>query len=165
MTDTVNGQNDTNGQKVLGVENFTTGVYEVLSNVIINAASYAAFMGRHAISSSQDKVDYVWHIYDPLTKTERTVQALQSSGNNIIRCKHGKYCDIIPSKVEGVNYDGRNYTDLYASPMAACSIPSRGGVSNSGANGVTTSVATSFNGGSYQYSTRLAFLGDIIIDD
>lgn len=164
MSDTKRSVNDSYGQKILGIENPCAGASEFMAYMISNAASYKSFITRHA-STAADKVDTVYKIYDPYTETERSVQGLVAgSGVNILRVKHGRYCDIIPSKLGTTNYD-TGYTDRYASGVSVCSIPARSGYGNSNSNGLCFMESVTYGGGSYQYSTRLMFRGKIEIED
>ena len=56
--------------------------------------------------------DAIWHIYDPVSKTERLVQGTKDSGYCIARVRHGRYCDIIASRVSSDNSRwASNYAD------------------------------------------------------
>ena len=157
-----------NGNKCLGFENFFGCTWEVMDNVGVNIRSFAQWKADHCVdNNSLDPIDAVWHIYDPIAKTERTVQGITSSGVCIGRVKHGRFCDVIASKcttdssVWASNYaDGQWYS------------ASRGRVvgrsyDNAYANGGLV-CAVAFHASSYSYTyvgSRLAFRGQIVITE
>lgn len=111
-------------------------------------------------------MDAVWHIYDPIAKTEREVQGLNSnSGYCIGRVRHGRYCDIIASKtttdnsVWASNYcDANYYADSRGRVVGrACfNAGAFGGLAFASANNASSSSGSG-------YGSRLAFRGEIEI--
>jgi hypothetical protein len=100
-----------NGNKCLGFESFFGCMVEVMDNVGINIRSFALWKkGKMTNSDTSDPQDYKWHIYDPVNKTERVVQGFGASGNTA-RVKHGRYCDIIASKIISDNVYATYYCD------------------------------------------------------
>jgi len=156
-----------NGNKILGFENFVGCTWEWMDNVAVNVESYEKFYRNRCTEVNTDPIDAKWHIYDPIAKTERIVQGINASGYCIGRVKHGRFCDVIASKVISdssvwaANYcDGQWYSH------------SRGrvvGRSNHGANaggGLVFAYASGASSNSYSSSgSRLAFRGAIEIED
>lgn len=154
-----------NGNKVLGFESFMACTYEWMDMVAVNVQSYEMFMKNRCSGVSADPVNAVWHIYDPIRHTERTVQGITTSGYCVARTKHGRHCDIIASKISSdnsqwaANYcDGQYYTD--STGRVVC----RAGHSSGAYGGVA--YAYSVNASSHSNSrngSRLAFRGTIVI--
>lgn len=95
--------------KIWGLEGWVACNWEVMDYVGVNIDS---FMQWHKKSRPQSGgVNAIWHIYDPNTDTERTVQGLSKSGFCIARLKHGRYCDIIASSC---NSDSSKWNTCYA---------------------------------------------------
>ena len=155
-----------NGNKILGFENFIGCTWELMDNVTVNAASFADYLKQHGVYvTTSDPIDYIWHIYDPITKTERTVQGMKTAqgGQNIARVKHGRFCDVIPSKVTSdTSQYAANYTDGYWYSHNRCIVVGRSGNgahANCGlvyANASNASLISGPGSGS-----RLAFRGEI----
>lgn len=159
-----------NGNKILGFENFIGCTWEVMDNVTVNAVSFADYLKQYGVGdSTKDPIDDVWHIYDPITKTERTVLGLNTgqSGQCIARVKHGRFCDIVPSKVTtDTSQYAANYTDGFWYSRSTCRVVGRsssnasayGGLVYAGAYNASSSSSTS-------YGSRLAFRGEIEISE
>ena len=78
----------------------------------MNIPSYRQYMKDKTVEVNTYPTDDVWHIYDPISKTERLVQGTKDSGYCIARVRHGRYCDIIASRVSSDNSRwASNYTD------------------------------------------------------
>ena len=102
------------GNKVLGIENFMACNCEWMDNVGVNIKSYVSFLKNKMVPVSGDILDSVWHIYDPLTKTERTVQGINANGYCIGRVRFGRYADVVPTKLTSDNSKwNQNYTDIF----------------------------------------------------
>jgi hypothetical protein len=118
------------------------------------------------VETNDDPIDYKFHIYDPVKKTERVVQSVNSNGNCVVRVVHGAKCDILPSKVHQT--DTSKYTTHYAaglwfpSSRGRCVLRSGNG---SGAYGgfayANANVASSVSG--TVFGGRLAFRGKFVI--
>ncbi len=157
-----------NGNKCLGFENFFGCTWEVMDNVGVNIRSWEQWKKDHCVDNNNfDPIDAVWHIYDPVTKTERTVQGITSSGYCIGRVKHGRFCDVIASKctsdnsVWASNYgDGQWYSGARGRVVGRSS-------SYAYANGGLVYASASYaSSNSFTYSgARLAFRGPIHIAD
>ena len=139
-----------------------------MSNIAVNVTSYASFKKNKCIGQSSDPIDAVYHIYDPVSKTERAVQGLNLSGYCIARVKFGRFCDTLASRCSTDNSkwnlhygDGYYYThDRGRVVGRAGSFASAvGGLVYSGAFYVSTVSGTGVG-------SRLAFSGDIeIVED
>lgn len=159
-----------NGNKILGFENFIGCTWEIMDNVTVNAASFADYLLQHGVGdSTKDPIDDIWHIYDPIKKTERMVQGLKTSqgGQCIARVKHGRFCDVIPSKVTSdTSQYAANYTDGYWYTRDRCRVVGR---SNYGAyaNGglVCASASNASSHSSTYVGSRLAFRGEIEVSE
>lgn len=160
-----------NGNKILGFENFIGCTWEVMDNVTINAASFADYLKQHGVGvSSSDPIDDVWHIYDPITKTERTVQGqkgLSFGGQCIARTKHGRFCDVIASKcTTDTSQYAANYTDGYWYSRDRCRVVGRSSNYAHAYGGLVYAHASNASSLSNTYSgSRLAFRGDIEISE
>lgn len=160
-----------NGNKILGFENFIGCTWEVIDNVTVNAASFADYLKQHGVGvSSSDPIDDVWHIYDPITKTERTVQGqkgLSFGGQCIARTKHGRFCDVIASKcTTDTSQYAANYTDGYWYSRDRCRVVGRSysyAIAGGGLFYANASNASSYS--SANVGSRLAFRGDIEISE
>lgn len=159
------------GNKILGFENFIGCTWEVMDNVTVNAASFADYLKQHGVGvSSSDPIDDVWHIYDPITKTERTVQCqkgLSFGGQCIARTKHGRFCDVIASKcTTDTSQYAANYTDGYWYSRDRCRVVGRSDNGAHASGGLVCAHASSASSSSSAgYGSRLAFRGDIEISE
>lgn len=164
-SDSTRGQ--LNGNKCLGFESFFGCTWEIMDNVAVNISSYADALKSKMTEISSYPIDHKWHIFDPITKTERIVQGLNVSGYCIGRVKHGRYCDVIASKVTSDNSVwAANYTDCQWYSAARCRFVGR---SYSYANAYGGLVYANAHSGSAHSNTyigsRLAFRGKIKIKD
>lgn len=156
------------GNIIFGIQNFVACNYEWMSNIAANVTSYASFKKNKCIGQSSDPIDAVYHIYDPVSKTERAVQGLNLSGYCIARVKFGRFCDTIAARCSSDNSKwNMHYTDvLYYTHdrgrvvgRASNSANANGGLVFSHAYYVSTHSLTDFG-------SRLAFSGDIeIVED
>lgn len=154
-----------NGNKCLGFESFFGCTWEVMDNVAVNVVSWDSYLKNHGVESATDPIDAKWHIYDPITKTERVVQGVTNSGNCIGRTKHGRFADIIASKcTSDTSRWAENYCDGQWYSASRCRVVGR---SNFGANAYGgLAYASADVASSYAYSffaARLAFRGDISV--
>ena len=158
-----------NGNKILGFENFIGCTWEVMDNVTVNAASFADYLKQHGVGvTTSDPIDDVWHIYDPITKTERTVKGMTSGGGNCIaRVKHGRFCDVIPAKTTtDTSQYAANYTDGFWYSRERCRVVGRSGSFANAFGGLVYAYAVSASSGSGSgYGSRLAFRGEIEISE
>ncbi len=124
-TDSTRGQ--ISGNKCLGFESFFGCTWEYMDNILRNVPTYQqALKDRMADNISTYPIDHKWHIYDPISKTERVVDGITTSGYCIARVKHGRYCDIIPSKCSTDNSVwAKNYCDGFYYTQSRCRVVGR----------------------------------------
>ena len=154
-----------NGNKCLGFESFFGCTWEVMDNVAVNIPSFKQYLKDKMQQTNSYPIDRVWHIYDPIYKTERTVQGLNVSGYCIARTKHGRYCDIIASKVSSDTSKWvANYTDgqWYTNDRGRCVGRSNNGALSYGGLVFASAVYASSSSSTY-IGSRLAFRGKIEI--
>ena len=162
-------ESTTIGNLIFGIQNFIGCNFEWMDNVAVNISSYQSFLKNKGNSHSNDKVNNVWHIYDPKSKTERTVTACSASAEHftIGRVKFGKFCDIIASKRSNDNTLWNQwYTDSYYYSAASCRVVGRGGGNAHAYDGLVCASAS--NASSYSstyYGSRLAFIGNLEFEE
>lgn len=155
------------GNIIFGIQNFVACNYEWMANIAANVVSYASFKKNKCIGQASDPIDAVYHIYDPVSKTERTVQGLNNtaSGFCIARVKFGRFCDTLASRVSTDNSkwnlhfgDGYYYTHDRGRVVGRASHNANayGGLVYSHAHSVSAYSHTS-------HGSRLAFSGEIEI--
>ena len=163
-TDSYKGQ--VSGNKCLGFESFFGCTWEFMDNVAINVPTYAqALKDKMSDQVSSYPIDAKWHIFDPITKTERVVQGITTSGYAIARTKHGRYCDVIASKCSSDNSVwATNYCDVNYYTASRCRVVGRS-ISSSGAYGGLSfaDANNAFSRSSSYFGSRLAFRGKISI--
>ena len=163
---TVRGSSNV-GNKILGLENFIGCNSEWMDNVAINIANWESFIKNKSLGvSGDDPTNAIWHIYNPIDKTERTVQGINATGYCIGRVKFGRHADVIASRVTSDNSKwNQNYSDCqYYTHSFGRSVLRSG--SNSNAYG-GLAYAHANNESSYSstyHGARLAFRGEIIIE-
>lgn len=154
-----------NGNKCLGFESFFGCTWEIMDNVVVNAESYEAYQRNHWVESATDPINAKWHIYDPISKTERVVQGITTNGRCIGRVKNGRYCDIIASKCTNDNSVwAANYCDGFYYSGLRCRVVGRSDNSAVAYGGLVCAYA--YYASSYSssnYGSRLAFRGEIEI--
>ena len=152
--------------KAVGLEGIVACNYEWKGNIAFNVKSWKNFKKNSCNAASGDAVDYKFHIYNALTDTERVVQCpSQGSGCNVARVKHGRFCDITPSKMDTSDssrfithyccYASINGTTGRVVGRANFSAGASGGLAYTGTNNAS-SYSNTVNG------ARLAFRGDIV---
>lgn len=159
-TDKASGVN-----KLLGLEGFISCNFEWMDNIAFNVKSYADFIKQRSVESSQDPVDYKFHIYDPITKTERIVATPGSvSGNNIARVRNGRLCE---TTISAADSDTSKFITYYCA-YASCNGSKGRVVGRAGYNGNVSgglayayTVSASSNSSS-SVGGRLAFRGEIV---
>lgn len=158
---------DNNGNKCLGFESFFGCTWEVMDYVAVNVPTYEQFMKDKCVPVDTYPLDTVWHIYDPLTKTERTVQGLNISGYCIARTKHGRYCDVIVSKCSSDNSRwASNYTDGYWHSNDRGRVVGRSHINASAYGGLVYAYSSYASSDAYSYGgSRLAFRGKIEVSE
>ena len=153
------------GNKVLGIENFMACNAEWMDNIAANIADYAAYKRNKMNPTAADPTDAVYHIFDPLRKTERRVQGINESGYCIGRVRFGRYADVIASKLTSDNSRwNQNYCDINYYTHSSGRVVSRSGYSANAYGGLVYSNAHNASSDSgTDFGTRLAFRGVIVI--
>ena len=137
-----------------------------MDNVAVNVPSWEDYKKDRCVENNEYPLDAVWHIYDPIAKTEREVQGLNSnSGYCIGRVRHGRYCDIIASKITTDNSVwASNYCDANYYTNSRGRVVGRAGGNANANGGLAFASANSASSSSYTDSgSRLAFRGEIEI--
>lgn len=157
------------GNKVMGFESFFACTYEWMDMVAVNVPSFVqAFKDKMSDGITSYPINAKYHIYDPIKKTEREVQALTTnSGYCVARTKHGRFCDIVASKFASDNSKfATHYADTQWYTGSRCRVVGRsssyayahGGVACAGAYHASSISSTG-------YGSRLAFRGKISISE
>ena len=149
--------------RTLGLEDWWGNVSEWMDNVALNIPSYDAFYKNRSVAPTGSPVNAVWHIKMP-DGSERTVQGITDSGDNqeIARMKHGRFCDVIPSKCVTNSSMNTYYCDAqwYSASGGRCVLRSSSFSSASG--GFVYCAANCDASNSYAGNgSRLAFRGAI----
>lgn len=154
-----------NGNKCLGFESFFGCTWEVMDNVAVNVISWESYLKNHGVEIATDPIDAVWHIYDPITKTERTVQGITTSGYCIARTKHGRFADVIASKCSTDNTKwAQNYCDVNYYTASRCRVVGRSAYNAAANGGLAFASADNASSSASTYSAaRLAFRGTIVV--
>ena len=152
---------------IMGLKHYVGCDSEWMDYIAGNVVSYETFYKNRCVETSDDPVDYKFHIYDPVNKTERVVQSVNSNnGNCVVRVVHGAKCDILPSKVHQT--DTSKYTTHYAAglwfPGAKGRCVLRSGNFSSAYSGLAYANASyASSSSSAYYGGRLAFRGKFVI--
>jgi len=155
------------GNKCLGFESFFACTYEWMDMVAVNVSTFeAAYKGKMNTNSSFP-VNAKWHVYDPVRGTERVVQGITTSGACIARVKHGRFCDVIASKCSGdTSAFAANYCDGNWYSGSNCRVVGRAhGGANVGGGVVCAYAILAWSDSHAYYGARLAFRGQIQIED
>lgn len=97
------GNSDTKGVNntpnlVWGLEGFIACTYEVMDYIGMNIPNFKAWKAAKRTDGNMgDVTNGLMHIYDEYTDTERTVQAITTTGLCISRIVLGRHCDVIAS--------------------------------------------------------------------
>ena len=151
---------------IMGLKHYVGCDSEWMDYIAGNVKSYETFYKNRCVDTNDDPIDYVFHIYDPVKKTERTVQSVTSNGNCVVRVVHGAKCDILPSKVHQT--DASKYTTHYAAglwfPGSRGRCVLRSGYNSNAYSGLAVALANSASSYSSTYcGGRLAFRGKFVI--
>ena len=155
------------GNIIFGIQNFVACNYEWMDNIAANVASFASFKKNKCIGQTSDPIDAVYHIYDPVDKTERTVQGLNMRDYCIARVKFGRFCDTLASRCSTDNSKWNlHYGDGYYYTHDRGRVVGRAGSVADAYGGLVCSNAFSVSTSSYtNFGSRLAFSGEIEIID
>ena len=153
--------------KILGIENFVGCTWEVMDNVAVNVLSFKSYLENHGVEINTDPIDAKWHIYDPISKTERVVQGVTNSGVCIGRVRHGRFCDVIASKcTSDSSVFASNYCDGQWYSGSRCRVVGRSSNSANADGGLV--YADAHSASSYSHASggsRLAFRGLIEVSE
>lgn len=156
------------GNLIFGIQNFVGCNYEWTDNVAVNVKSFKSFRKNKGVAIGEDVADRIWHIHNPATDTERTVQACSATTEHytIGRVKFGRYCDVIASRMTNDNSAYNQwYSDSYYYANDKCRVVGRGGYNAYAYNGLAYASADYVSSFSYTYNgSRLAFIGKIEIE-
>ena len=147
--------------RTMGLEDWWGNVSEWMDNVALNIPSYDAFYKNRSVAPTGSPVDAVWHIKMP-DGSERKVVGVNMSGQEIARVRHGRFCDVVPSR--GVSNSSYNtyYCDSqeYTHSVGRCVL--RSGNNTYSNVGFVCCLANNDASFSYAfYGSRLAFRGEI----
>lgn len=153
------------GNIIFGIQNFVACNYEWMDNIAANVASFASFKKNKCIGQTSDPIDAVYHIYDPVDKTERTVQGLNMRDYCIARVKFGRFCDTLASRCSTDNSKWNlHYGDGYYYTHDRGRVVGRADGNAVAFGGLVCSSASYVSTNSYTYGgSRLAFSGEIEI--
>ena len=157
------------GNLIFGLQNFVGCNTEWTDNVAVNVVSFKSYLKNKGVGITADVVDNVWHIYDPVTDTERTVQACAASATHytIGRVRFGRYCDCIASKMT-VDNSAYNqwYTDSYYYSPTSCRVVGRGGYNANAYYGLVYASASYASSNAHTSNgSRLAFIGNLEFEE
>jgi hypothetical protein len=146
--------------RTLGLEDWWCNVYELMDNVAVNVPSFAAYKKNRGQVPGGSVVDEVWRIR-MADGTERAVQGISDSGQEICRVRHGRFCDVVPSKCVTNGNMNTYYADVYQYEKVTARCVFRSGEYALAQNGfvrVLVSKDASFSAA--YYGSRLAFRGE-----
>lgn len=155
-----------NGNKILGFESFVACTYEWMDMVAVNVPSFAqALKDQMKDNLVAYPIDAKWHIFDPIRGSERVVQGITQTGYCVARTKHGRFCDMIASKLSNDNSQwAANYCDGAYYTASRCRVVGRSFSDASAFGGVAYAYAIVASSRSITGSgSRLAFRGQIEI--
>ena len=157
------------GNKCMGLESYFACTSEWMDMVAVNVPSYAqAFKDKMSDALTSYPINARYHIYDPIKKTEREVQALTTkSGYCVARTKHGRFCDILASQFANDNSKfATHYADGQFYNASRCRVVCRSSINANAYGGVVYSFASNASSVSVSNNgSRLAFRGEISISD
>lgn len=131
-----------------------------MDNVAVNVPSFAAYKKNRGQVPGGSVVDEVWRIR-MADGTERAVQGISDSGQEICRVRHGRFCDVVPSKCVTNGNMNTYYADVYQYEKVTARCVFRSGEYALAQNGfvrVLVSKDASFSAA--YYGSRLAFRGE-----
>lgn len=156
------------GNIIFGIQNYVGCNSEWQDNVAVNVPSFVEMRRQKYAEVAAFPIDAKWHIYNPLTKTERVVQGItDTNGMCVARVKHGRYCDMIASRcTTDTSKYNENYSDGHWYTAGRSRVPLRSCNDAYASGGLAYSFAS--NAGAYSntyYGVRLAFRGECVFDD
>ena len=156
------------GNIIFGIQNYVGCNSEWQDNVAVNVISFVEMRRQKYAEVSSFPLDAKWHIYNPIKKTERVVQGItDTNGMCVARVRHGRYCDMIASRVTtDTSQYNQNYADGHWYTHARSRVPLRSGSNANAYGGLACSNAYYAGVNSYAVcGVRLAFRGECVIDD
>lgn len=153
------------GNIIFGLQNFVACNYEWMDAVAINVPSYLQFKKDKCVANNTYPIDDVWHIYNTVTGTERTVQGINASDRCIGRVKFGRHCDVVLSRVTTDNSKwNQNYCDVFYYTRDRGRVVGRANGSAYAGGGLVFASANNVSSFSYTVGgSRLAFRGRVVI--
>lgn len=157
----------TSGVKCLGLESFFGCYSEWMDYCCANMSSYTLFY-KGKMTSGGTTMNGRWSIFDKETGRERNVLCpstvtTTSSGGCIKRVRHGRFCDLVPSVINGTSTT--RYCDYYyySTNGRVLARSSGNGSASAGVAYASASSASSYSNTSY--GSRLAFRGEIELQE
>ena len=150
----------TSGQcRTLGLEAWWGSRWEWMDNVAVNVKSFDAYHKGKSQVPTGSVVDQIWRIR-MADGTERAVQGVADSDLEICRMRHGRYCDVVPSKlISNSNYN-TYYSDgqYYTASTGRCVLRS-GHSANASCGLVYVHASNDSSSSNTNLGSRLAFRG------
>ena len=156
------------GNKCLGFESFFGCTWEFMDMIAVNVPSFhQAYLDKMKDNITSYSINAIYHIYDPISGTERTVQGITDTGKCIARVKNGRFCDVLASKCSSdSSVYAANYCDANYYTASRCRVVGRSYYGAHVHGGVAYANANNAWSYSYTYSgCRLAFRGLIEIEE
>lgn len=156
------------GNIIFGIQNYVGCNSEWQDNVAVNVTSFVEMRRKKYAEDSSFPIDAKWHIYNPITKTERVVQGItDTNGSCVARVRHGRYCDMIASRcTTDTSKYNQNYADGHWYSAGRSRVPLRSGSNANAYGGLACSHAYHAGTSSNTLSgVRLAFRGACVFDD
>jgi len=101
----VSGESVSGRSKIFGLEDWWGCATEWVDNVAMNVKSYAEYYRGGNVAPAGSAVDWIFRIR-MRDGSERSVQAANGGEAEIQRVRHGRYCDVIPSRyISNGNYN------------------------------------------------------------
>ena len=156
------------GNIIFGIQNYVGCNSEWQDNVAVNVSSFVEMRRQKYAEVAAFPIDAKWHIYNPLTKTERVVQGItDTNGMCVARVKHGRYCDMIASRcTTDTSKYNENYSDGHWYTAGRSRVPLRSCSHANAYGGLAYSYAHYAGAHSYSFfGVRLTFRGECVFDD
>ena len=154
------------GNILFGLQNYIACMYEAMDYVGINISDYVSWRkGKYSDTDAQHTIDAKWHIVNPVTKVERIVQGLNQSDLCIARTRHGRFCDMVASRLTSNTQWNQFFADAQWYSHSRGRLPRRAGVDAGASCGLAYVNASGAASYAYTYyGVRLAFRGVIVIE-
>ncbi|MCM1337696.1 MAG: hypothetical protein NC187_08310 [Candidatus Amulumruptor caecigallinarius] len=158
---------DNSGNIIFGIQNYVGCHSEWQDNVAVNVTSFVDMRCKKYAEDGSFPIDAKWHIYNPVTKTERVVQGITDTNVCVARVRHGRYCDMIPSRcTSDTSKFNQNYADGHWYTAGRSRVPLRAGYRAYAYGGIAYTSANNAGTNSVPYDgVRLAFRGACVFED